>query len=166
MNSNLFFDFTVDKANATVNVTREFAAELSKVWAAWTTAELLDLWWAPKPYRAETKRMDFRPGGRWHYAMVSPEGQKHWGLQDYDTVDTLKSFSHRNAFCDENENFDESAPRSKWFLSFDEKDGKTTVSIVIKHDTLEILEKYIAMGFKEGFTMGLGNLEALLDSQK
>jgi uncharacterized protein YndB with AHSA1/START domain len=57
-------------------VTREFDANSDLVWKAWTTAELLDQWWAPKPYRAETKSLDFREGGVWLYAMVSPENEK------------------------------------------------------------------------------------------
>ena len=58
----LLFDFSVDKEKNTINVKREFAAELSMVWAAWTEPELLDLWWAPRPYYTKTKSMDFREG--------------------------------------------------------------------------------------------------------
>ena len=69
---NLLFDFTVDKATATIYVAREFAAELDLVWDAWTKAEMLEQWMAPKPWRIQTKEMDFREGGRWLYVMVSP----------------------------------------------------------------------------------------------
>ena len=58
MNSNLLFDFTVDKTTNTINVRREFDADTDLVWKAWTTSELLDQWWAPKPYRSLTKSMD------------------------------------------------------------------------------------------------------------
>ena len=74
MNSNLLFDFTVDKSTNTVFVDREFDAELSLVWDAFTKQEILDQWWAPKPLISKTKYMDFRVGGRRFYAMVSPEG--------------------------------------------------------------------------------------------
>ena len=70
---NLLFDFTVDKATATIHVTREFAADLDLVWDAFTKAEILDQWMGPKPWRVQTKEMDFREGGRWLYAMISPE---------------------------------------------------------------------------------------------
>ena len=60
MNSNLLFDFIVDKETQTVNVKREFNAGLALVWDAWTKPELLDQWWAPKPYQNKTKSMDFR----------------------------------------------------------------------------------------------------------
>ena len=75
MNNHLLFDFTVDKATKTVFITREFAAELSLVWDAFTRLEILDQWWAPKPLQSKTKIMDFKVGGRRFYAMVWPEGQ-------------------------------------------------------------------------------------------
>ncbi len=69
MNPNLQFDFIVNKENNTVNVKREFAADLQLVWDAWTKPELLDQWWAPKPYQTKTISMDFREGGMWLYYM-------------------------------------------------------------------------------------------------
>ena len=42
MNSDLLFDFNVDKAAKTVYITREFNATQSLVWDAFTKAELLD----------------------------------------------------------------------------------------------------------------------------
>ena len=70
---NLPFDFTVDKATKTIHITREFATDLDLVWGAFTKAEILNQWYAPKPFRSRTKEMDFREGGRWLHAMVSPE---------------------------------------------------------------------------------------------
>jgi uncharacterized protein YndB with AHSA1/START domain len=55
MKNNLLFDFIVDKTTKTVFVNREFAAEHNLVWDAFTKQELLDKWWAPKPWRSETK---------------------------------------------------------------------------------------------------------------
>jgi uncharacterized protein YndB with AHSA1/START domain len=73
MNSNLQFDFLVDKESNTITVKREFAANRQLVWSAYTESELLDQWFAPKPWKARTKTMDFREGGHWLYAMVSPK---------------------------------------------------------------------------------------------
>src|SRR5689334_4200038 len=78
--NDLFFDFTVDKPAKTVVVTKEFDAGLSLVWDAFTKPELLDQWWAPKPFLSKTKHMDFKVGGRRFYAMVSPEGLEKWQI--------------------------------------------------------------------------------------
>ena len=67
---NLLFDFTVDKSTNTIHITREFAADIDLVWDAFTTAEILDQWVAPKPWKSKTKVMDFKVGGRRFYAMV------------------------------------------------------------------------------------------------
>ena len=100
--NNLLFDFTVDKATKTVSITREFDAELSLVWDAFTTKEILDQWWAPKPSRNQTKSMDFREGGMWLYAMISPENEIHWCKNDYHKIIHHSMFSGLDAFCDEN----------------------------------------------------------------
>lgn len=162
MNSNLLFDFSVDKENKTIHVKKEFGAGLNLVWDAWTKSELLDQWWAPKPYRVKTKSMDFREGGVWLYAMVSPENEAHWCRADYKTIDPLKNFSALDAFCDESGAINEAFPRSLWTNSFTGNEDRTTVNIAITYTELSDLEKIIEMGFKEGFTMGLSNLDELL----
>lgn len=163
MKSNLLMDFTVDKENATLNVKREFAAPVEQVWAAWTQSELLDQWWAPKPWKARTKTMDFREGGHWLYAMVGPEGEEHWARNDYKTITPLKGFSSQDAFCDEQGNINMDFPRAQWQSTFSEQaDGVTLVTIVTKYDKPEDLEQILAMGMKEGFTAALENLDEVL----
>ncbi len=156
------FEFTVDKGSNTVNVKREFAANLDLVWNAWTKPELLDQWWAPKPYRTETKSMDFKEGGMWLYAMISPSSEKHWCKNDYHKIDWLKSFTGLDAFCDENGSVNQDMPRTIWTNVFSVTGDKTLVTITAKYDSLADLEKIIELGFKEGFTMALGNLDELL----
>ena len=80
---NLLFDFTVDKATATIYITREFAADLDLVWDAFTKAEMLDQWMGFGLYRHETKEMDFREGGRWLHTMISTEKATRWSLAEF-----------------------------------------------------------------------------------
>jgi len=165
MNQILLFDFSVDRKNKTIHVKREFAAQLGLVWDAWTKPELLDLWWAPKPYQTKTKSLDFKEGGYWLYAMVGPEGDVHWCRADYKEIHPLESFSALDAFCDEKGNINQDFPRSFWTNSFNENEDSTTVDITIKYDELADLEKIIEMGFKEGFTMALENLDQYIEAQ-
>lgn len=157
-------NFSVDKENKKIRVEREFAATLDRVWAAWTQSELLDQWWAPKPWKAETKSMDFSEGGFWLYAMVGPDGTRHWARADYKDIKDQKSFSTFDAFCDEQGNINTDFERSLWNNSFKEQSGSTFVNIEITYKDVASLEKIIEMGFKEGFTAGLENLDALLES--
>ncbi|MES2276183.1 MAG: SRPBCC domain-containing protein [Bacteroidota bacterium] len=160
--SNLSFDFTVDKSTNSVFVNREFAARLPIVWDAFTKQEILDQWWAPKPWESKTKTMDFKVGGRRFYAMVSPEGQEHWSIEQYTSIDPKTAIKWVSSFADKNGNIDAGFPSSEWELNFSEQNGATKVSILIKHKTLADLETHIQMGFKEGFTITLNELETLL----
>lgn len=160
MTSNLLFDFTVDKASKTVFITREFDAGLSLVWDAFTKAELLDQWVAPKPWTSRTKHMDFKVGGRRFYAMVSPEGLERWAIQEYTSISPKTNFKMFNTFADKDENPE--LPGSDWDYTFSEKNGKTIVHITIYNESLARLEKMIEMGFTEGFKMSMTNLENLL----
>ncbi|MDQ6757461.1 MAG: SRPBCC domain-containing protein [Bacteroidota bacterium] len=157
---NLLFDFTVDKTTKKVFVNKEFDADLSLVWDAFTKQEILDQWWAPKPWVSKTKFMDFKVGGRRFYAMVGPEGQEHWSLQKYTSISPKTNFKYWNAFADKDENPE--LPGSDWDLNFSEQNGTTKVSITINNESLERMEKMIEMGFQGGFTMTLNYLEDLL----
>ena len=162
MKNDLLFDFTVDKPAKTVYINREFAAELPLVWDAFTKAELLDQWVAPKPWSARTKYMNFEVGGRRFYAMVSPEGQERWAVQEFTSITPKTNFKMYNTFSDENENRE--LPGSDWDYTFNENNGITKVSISIFNESLERLEKMIEMGFVQGFKMSVENLEKLLET--
>ncbi len=162
MTSNLFFDFTVDKTAKTVYITRQFAADLSLVWDAFTKAELLDQWTAPAPYKARTKYMNFEVGGKRFYAMVSPDGTESWVLQTYTSIHPKTNFKMFNVFADKDEN---PAPTgSEWDHTFSHKDGITSVHITIYNESLERMEGLLE-GFKAGYTASMENLETLLSSQ-
>jgi uncharacterized protein YndB with AHSA1/START domain len=156
----------VDKENKTITVRREFNAELPLVWDAYTKPELLDQWWAPLPYKNETKTMDFREGGKWHYSMLSPEGQRHYCLLFYLKINELRNFEAKDSFGDENGNLNNDFPSMSWNTRFAENRDKTNIHITILFNSLEDLEAIIKMGFKEGFTMGLNQLDTLLFNLK
>lgn len=165
MNSNLLFDFSVNKENNTVNIKREFNADRELVWAAWTSPEILDQWWAPKPYKSKTKVMEFKVGGRRFYAMVNSEGEEiGWHIQDYTSISPKTNFKFLSVFADKDEN--PHLPGSDWDLTFSELNGTTTVQITIYNESRERMEKMIEMGFKEGFTMTLNELGTLLSTLK
>lgn len=152
--------FVVNKETKTVTITKEFEAGLALVWDAYTKAELLDQWWAPKPFASRTKVMDFVVGGRRFYAMVSPEGQERWVVQRYKSITPKSNFQFFNTFADADENLE--LPGSDWDLNFSEQDGKTTVHVSIYNESLERLERMIEFGFREGTMAQLQNLEELL----
>lgn len=162
MNNHFITNFTIDKKNNTVNVKRTFAAQQDDVWAAWTEPELLDRWWAPKPWKSKTKSMDFREGGRRQYAMVGPEGEEHWSFADYQSITPKTNFKSTDGFCDSQGNINHDLPQADWSVDFSESNGSTVVEVEIRHETLADLETIIEMGFKEGFTATLEELANIL----
>lgn len=151
-----------DAENKKLIISRSFDAPLDEVWDAWTKAELLDKWWAPKPYKAETKILDFRVGGMWLYCMAGPSGDRNWSRVDYLKIEPKTRIETADCFCDEEGNTSADFPEMKWYKQFSESDGKTTVSMEIVFQSEEDLNKILEMGFREGFAIGLENLDELL----
>jgi uncharacterized protein YndB with AHSA1/START domain len=129
------------------------------VWDAWTKRELLDQWWAPKPYKAVTKSMDFREGGKWLYTMVGPEGDRQNCRVDYMIVAPRTRFTCTAVFCDEQGQPTSDIPVMHWLKEFSATGDITTVYVTISFDNGEDMEKILSFGMAEGFTMALNNLD-------
>ena len=154
-----------DLPNNKITVTREFGALPEQVWLAWTESELLDQWWAPKPYRAETKSLDFKVGGHWLYAMVGPDNSKIWCKVEYTAIDHHKSFELDNFFCDENGVRNTDFPTMFWKNEFHSSATGTKVIVEISFATKDDLEKIVELGFEVGFTAALANLDQYLEAK-
>jgi uncharacterized protein YndB with AHSA1/START domain len=157
--------FSKDIENQKLTVVRSFDAALEQVWKAWTKGEILDQWWAPKPYRAETKIMDFKEGGLWLYSMIGPKGDISWCKESFKTIDPHKSITNSVCFCDEAGNENPDFPVMYWKKEFSQTGSDTTVTVEITFAKETDLETIIKMGFQEGFTAGLSNLDAYLSTK-
>jgi len=154
--------FSKDSNSKKIRVSRTFDAPVAEVWRAWTDASVLDQWWAPLPYKAVTDRMEFREGGTWLYYMLGPDGSKTWCRADYEKIETEKSFTGLDAFCDEAGVISPSEPRMHWLVQFHAQGQQTRVDVEITFPTAGDMERIIEMGFQEGFTAAHGNLDRLL----
>jgi uncharacterized protein YndB with AHSA1/START domain len=156
------FDFSINKERSTIHIKREFAAELELVWQSWTLAKLLDQWWAPSPYRTETKTMDFRVGGVWHYALVSPGANKHWCRSDYKTIESYKHITELRSFSDEFGTIDPAVKPTECNIDFTYREGKTLVAMLEKYTNPKMFERMATDSHKKGFSAHLINLDKLL----
>lgn len=157
--------FSTDMATKTMTIVRSFDAPLKQVWNAWTTSEGLDQWWAPKPYRAVTKSMNFKVGGFWLYAMTAPNGHIDWCRVDYKEIDPFKHILSADGFCDENGVVNKEFAPMTWKKTFTESAGITTVKNEVSFPEKKDLEKILEMGFEQGFKMGLENLDEYLHAK-
>jgi uncharacterized protein YndB with AHSA1/START domain len=157
------FVFETDLGAKTIHVAREFNAPPEKVWRAWTEPSLLEKWIAPKPWAAETKTMDFTVGGIWLYAMVSPEGQKHWVYAKFTAIENGVTISTMGMFCDADGNPVLDGPKSYRETKFSSLDGsRTQVDMVITFEEEATIKMFIDGGFKAGISRSLDLLDELL----
>ncbi len=103
-----------DLPNKKITVKREFDASSEMVWRAWTESKFLDQWWAPKPWTAKTKSMNFTDGGNWLYAMSGPDGTKVWNIVEFASIKQQNSFQAVSFFCDENGKKNTDFPSMHW----------------------------------------------------
>ena len=158
--------FTENSTNNTLLVERDFDASLEQVWRAWTDHEVLAEWWAPLPFKAITKTMDFSEGGHWHYYMLGPDGSKFWCMLRYLEIETLKWFTARDEFADEEGNKNMELPGMHWKNTFTSTGTGTKVIVLVSFASAADMQKITEMGFKEGFAMAHDNLDKLLNEKK
>jgi uncharacterized glyoxalase superfamily protein PhnB/uncharacterized protein YndB with AHSA1/START domain len=151
-----------DLANKRLIITREFDAPVDMVWRAWTDPEILDQWWAPKPWKTETVSMDFKVGGMWLYYMKGPQGEKHYCRADYSSITPYKNYQGLDGFCDEKGNINKEFPQTQWNVSFSPSATGTTVLVENTFKEIADIEKILEMGFEQGFAMAHGNLDEYL----
>lgn len=164
MKTNLKFDFLVEEAKNTITIKREFAAKRQLVWDCHTKSELLDQWFAPKPLTTKTRHMDFKDGGHWHYAMVTPDGQEFWNRLDYQKISPIDGYAALDGFCDANGVVNPDMPRARLDVSFSDVQERTLVTTVVLYASAADVQKVVNMGLKDGMTSTLERLDELLQA--
>jgi uncharacterized protein YndB with AHSA1/START domain len=116
-------------------ISRTFNAPRDIMFKVWSEVEHLKNWWGPKDLEIVSAKLDFRPGGMFHYCMRAPEGFEMWGKFVYHEIEAPEKIVFVNSFSDEDGNVVR-APFSGSFpleiqniLTFTENDGKTTLTL-------------------------------------
>ena len=116
-------------------ISREFAAPRELVWKAWTERDRLVQWFGPKGFTMSTAKLDFRPGGIFHYAMRSPDGKEMWGKFVYREIIAPEKIVLVNSFSDKDGNITPHPMSPTWPLemlatpTMAEHEGKTMLTI-------------------------------------
>jgi uncharacterized protein YndB with AHSA1/START domain len=106
--------------------------------------------------------MDFREGGYWHYAMVTPDDQTFWNRLDYKTIQPIDKYTARDGFCDEDGVVNPSMPGSDFDVSFTDAGERTLVTTLVQYGSSDSLKAALGMGLKDGLTSTLERLDELL----
>lgn len=116
-------------------ITRIFDAPRDLVWKAWTERARLMQWFGPKGFKMPAARLDFRPGGTFHYCLESTDGKEMWGKFVYREIIAPERIVLVNSFSDEDGNLTRHPFSPTWPLemlsasTFTEQDGKTKLTI-------------------------------------
>jgi len=160
------FVFEANLATKKIHIIREFNAPVEKVWQAFTDPGLLVKWIAPKPWTAEARTWDLTVGGISLYAMVSPEGQKHWVYAEFTAIETGTAFSTTGMFCDGDGNPVTDGPKSYRDTKFSSIDGnRTKVETVITFEDESTIKWFVEGGFEMGTTVTFNQLDEFLASE-
>ena len=116
-------------------VSRTFNAPRAAVWKAYSDLNALSKWWGPKGFAWIEGKLDFRPGGVFHYGMRAPTGQEMWGKFLYRELAAPERLVFTNSFSDRDGNTVRAPFAKDWPLevlnevTFTEQNGATTVAM-------------------------------------
>ena len=141
------------ESERTVVHSRVFDAPARLVFEAWTKPEHMRRWFGPVGWPITMCEMDVRVGGRWRMAMTGPSGVQATPFGGtYREIDPPRRLVLDNGFEEEG------AERMVWTVTFDETDGRTTLTVRTLFSSKARLEQYLGMGFRQGFDSGLDQL--------
>jgi uncharacterized protein YndB with AHSA1/START domain len=116
-------------------ISRVFDAPRELVFKAQAESERLEQWWGAKGFTTRVIKLDFRPGGVFHYSMQTPDGHEMWGKFVYREIAAPERIVFINSFADKEGNTIQAPFSSTWpleilnTLTLSEHNGKTTLTI-------------------------------------
>jgi len=153
---------TKDAEALTMTVVAEFPVPVERLWNAYADPRQLEKFWGPPEYPAKFTRHDLFPGGRSHYVMTGPEGDKAPGFWEFLSVDPGKSFEVRDGFADEEGNENTDFPSVRVVFAFTSLPEGSRLVTTTHFPTLEALEQLMEMGMAEGFEAAVGQIDGVL----
>jgi uncharacterized protein YndB with AHSA1/START domain len=134
-------------------ITREFAAPRHLVYRAWTTPELIKRWWHAKRGKMTVAEVDLRVGGRWRYVMIADGGLEVAFQGEYREIVPNERLVSTEVF--------ELVPDAKAVdtLTLTEQGGRTTLTILVQHQTKAHRDAHLESGMEAGLQDALDLLE-------
>jgi uncharacterized protein YndB with AHSA1/START domain len=148
-------------ADREVVITRTYDAPARLLFEAWSKPEHLMKWFGPVGWPLTLCEVDFRKGGRFRFAMTGPSGQQNMPFGgEYLEIVPNRKIVFDNAF---------EAPGSKKMITtvtFDEKDGRTTLTHHTLFASATMKNEYVGMGFVQGVGSGFDQLAGVVAAMK
>ena len=150
--------------NRTLTITAEFAAPVERVWQIYADPRQLEKVWGPPTFPATVVEHSLTVGGKVHYFMTGPDGEKFSGWWKVTAVDKPTSFAFDDGFANEDFTPAEGMPVSHNVYTFAATDGGTTATYVATYESAEALQQILDMGAVEGSSQAINQIDELLAS--
>lgn len=155
---------STDKSVQDLNFTivAEFDATVERVWRIWEDPRKLERWWGPPTWPATFEQLDFVEGGKAHYYMTGPDGDKARGWWRITSIDAPRRLAFDDGFADDNWDPIENLGVTKMTVELEEKEGRTRMTTVSTFENADQMQKLIEMGMEEGMGLAMGQIDAIL----
>ena len=140
-------------ADDQILITREFDAPRHLLYRAWTTPELVKRWWAGKRGKVTLAEIDLRVGGTWRYVMTA-HGEFEVAFHgEYREIVENERIVATEVY--------EAAPEAEAIntLTLSEQDGRTTMAILVQHQSRANRDTHVNSGMEGGMNESLDALE-------
>ncbi|WP_062381479.1 SRPBCC family protein [Demequina pelophila] len=151
-----------DAEALTTTVIADLAAPPERVWQAYLDPRQIEQFWGPPGWPARFHRHDMTVGGRSHYSMTGPEGERMNGYWEVLELDAPRSFTVLDGFANDAGEPDPDMPAMRVVFGFSPTEDGTRLVSVTHHTSLEALEQLTAMGMEEGTRLAMTRIDAVL----
>jgi uncharacterized protein YndB with AHSA1/START domain len=155
------------ESTRTAVVTRVMELPARLLFEAYTKPEHVKRWFGPPGYPLTLCEMDFRPGGKFRFAMTGPEGVQHTPFGGtYLEIVKNERIAYDNAFETLMPGMPEALlGRMVVTVTFDALEAnKTRLTVSTLFDTKAMHDAHVGMGYEQGVGASIPQLEAVARS--
>ncbi|MBD2165242.1 SRPBCC domain-containing protein [Calothrix membranacea FACHB-236] len=160
-------DSTSTQSEREIIITRIFNAPRELVFQAWTDPKHIVQWWGPKGFTTRVTELDLRPGGQSRYVMVGPDGTEYPVKGVFFEIVPPERIVSSDEF---DEGFEQlingDLPQGiVMTVMFEDLEGKTKLTLQIRHATESDRRKHEEMGVVAGWNSTFDCLDEFLAKQ-
>jgi uncharacterized protein YndB with AHSA1/START domain len=145
-------------------ITREFDAPKHLVYKTWTTPDLVKRWWHANRGEVTVCEIDLRVGGKWRYVMIADGGFEVGFHGEYREIVPNELLVSTEVYEGLPEGVSEEEAATVNTAKFIEKDGRTTVTLLVQATSKVSRDAIIDSGMESGLQDALDLVQQVADS--
>jgi len=152
-----------DPEALTLTIVAEFNAGAERLWQVWEDPRQLERWWGPPTYPATFDSHDFVAGGKASYYMTGPDGDTSRGWSRFTAIKAPTNLEFDDGFAAEFGDPVDEMGITHGAVTLETIDGGSRMTMVSSFESLDQLEKLVAMGMEEGIKEAMAQIVSVLD---